>query len=161
MMIEPSFLGTLFVRLLTVTGHGHQNDFTEFKLLTNFLRHLKAIHPRQPNIQQNQIWPVFTGRFQGRWTVVNRLNLVTIRFQQHGQRLSRIYVVVHNQHPQRRTLAAPVSGERDGESETGADTEGNRTTNSLPCPGVLLASTLPPCITTSRSTKANPIPKPP
>ena len=53
-----------------------------------------------------------------------------------------------------------VEEEGDDALAVGAAMSGNRTTNSLPFPGVLLASTLPPCIETNRSTKANPMPKP-
>ena len=73
MMIEPSLLRTLFVCFLAIACHRNQDDFTEFKFLANFPGYLEAVHPRQPDIQQDQIRAVVTGRFQGRETVVRRL----------------------------------------------------------------------------------------
>ena len=81
MVVEPGLLRTLPICFLTVASHRNQDDLAEFKFLSNFLRYLEAVHPRQTNIQQDEVRVVFTGCFQSGGAVVNRMNLVTIGFQ--------------------------------------------------------------------------------
>src|SRR5450755_4452580 len=56
MVIETSFLRTLFVLYLPVAGHGDQHDATEIRLLAQPLRHLKAVDSRQTDVQQHHVW---------------------------------------------------------------------------------------------------------
>ena len=61
-------------------------------------RQLIAVHPWQTEVKQRNLRPKRLGQRQGRLPVVGNLELMAVLGEQHGHQISRILLIVDDQH---------------------------------------------------------------
>ena len=168
-VVEPGLPRSAPVLFLAPAGQRHDQRPRELGPLPQASGHLVAVHPRQADVQQDDVGaerrppprapPARRGRPRTSWPHEPR--------QQHGQaRRRRVRVVVHHQDAAggaARGRSEPTAGSSDRPSRLVAAQGGRRTTNSLPRPGPSLwavdrrrRASRPGCLTSVR-----PMPRPP
>src|ERR1035438_2516753 len=139
MVIEPRFLRTLPVCLLSIPRHGNQLDVLENWMLPDPFRDLIAVQARQADVQQHHVRSVIDGGLHCCQPVVSSPNIMPEPFHQHrgGENSSLSSTSSIRKDGQ---AGSAISVEVDGaptSERAGVSTTGRRTTNSLPCPKAL------------------------
>src|SRR4051812_48220960 len=80
-----------------VAGDRDNDEVDELRRAPEEPRHLEAVHAGHLEVEQRDLRPVLTGRFQGRRRVATRQGVVPPPAEQQGETARRVRVVVHRQ----------------------------------------------------------------
>ena len=61
-----------------------------------------AVQPGQADIQKNDVRPEEIGGFERRGSIIDGLHFMPASLEQHGQNVSGIPIIIHNEHTVRR-----------------------------------------------------------
>src|SRR6516225_3448356 len=86
------------VLFLTIARQSDQERFLHIVLLAKLSRDFVAVHPRQAEIQENDRRTLLPSGLQRRRAIVHLANLVAFHFQEGGQAVGGIPVIIDNQY---------------------------------------------------------------
>jgi len=75
-MVKAHFLGTAAAGFVPIACDGNEDGVPAPRLLAEALGHLKAVHARHPNVQQQDLGLTATGGLDGRVPHVAHLGVV-------------------------------------------------------------------------------------
>ena len=96
MMIETCLHRTLPILRLAVSCHGHHEGIGAVALLAQTLRHLKAVHARQSNIEEDCFREKLNGSLQGMRSIMRQGRGMTGPREKPRHRLGGVDIVVHD-----------------------------------------------------------------
>ena len=87
MVIHAGIQRSLQILILAITGDGYEQGIGELRLAPQGAGDLKAIHPGQPDVEQDHLGPIGSGHIHRTETVIGQTNLMAPNFEHlpHGQ----------------------------------------------------------------------------
>ena len=105
MLVESCLLSESTIFIATVSAHGNQH-WPAPEIGTNSPGNLITIHPRQADVEQNNIGMIFTDDGNPGRPIICDDDFMSEQSQKFGQALRSISIIVHNDHPER--ASAPL-----------------------------------------------------
>ena len=96
-MVESGLKRLAAVVVLPIAGNRHEDQIATGGRLAEAASHLVTIHPRQPNIEQDDIGLLLLGSIERSDAAVSHLRCVPREPDQEGKCFGRRDVVVHNE----------------------------------------------------------------
>jgi hypothetical protein len=128
--------------------------------LAKLAQHVEAAHPWQHDVEQHEIEALGAGALEAALAVGTRVDGVAFAGEAIGERQDEPGLVFDEEQPLGAHELETGCAEPTGRALASSPAAGSCTVNSLPCPGVLLTVTRPPCDSTIRWTRLSPRPAP-